>query len=179
VRYGALGMRGGVDAGSPAILRGGVDAGSPAILRGVSLTIDLAAAARSVSDDEFRAWAEGQTVFLSSVMGELAAERAALASALMRMGFRVRWFEEFGGRDDSAEDAYLSEVRASTIYLGLLANEYGTMLASEPYAGSRLPTPSIWRRAATGSASRSGLAAATVSAPATRARSSPKSGSST
>ncbi len=99
------------------------------------LTIDLAAAARSLGDEEFRAWAEGQTVFLSSVIGELASERAALAGALKRLGFRVRWFEEFGGRDDSAEDAYLGEVRSSTIYLGLLANEYGTMLASDPYAG--------------------------------------------
>jgi hypothetical protein len=78
---------------------------------------------------------EGQTVFLSSVMGELAEERAAVASRLKSLWFRVRWFEEFGGRDDSAEDAYLSEVRASTVYLGLLANEYGTMLQSAPYAG--------------------------------------------
>jgi hypothetical protein len=101
----------------------------------VALIIDLAAAARSLTDDEFRAWAEGQTVFLSSVMGELAAEREALATALKRLSFRVRWFEEFGGRDDSAEQAYLSEVRASTIYVGLLGNEYGTMLAGEPYAG--------------------------------------------
>lgn len=101
----------------------------------MALTIDLPAAARSITDDEFRVWAEGQTVFLSSVMGELGRERAALAAALKRLGFRVRWFEEFGGRDDSAEDAYLAEVRASTIYLGLLGNEYGTMLASEPYAG--------------------------------------------
>lgn len=79
--------------------------------------------------------AERQTVFLSSVMAELAQERAALAAELKRLGFRVRWFEEFGGRDDNAEEAYLSEVRSSTIYVGLLGNEYGTMLATEPYAG--------------------------------------------
>src|SRR4051812_2347995 len=101
----------------------------------MALTIDLGASARRLSDDEFRTWAEDQTIFLSSVMGELAGERAALATALKQLRFRVRWFEEFGGRDDSAEDAYLGEVRASTIYLGLLGDEYGTMLSSDPYAG--------------------------------------------
>src|SRR5687768_7394376 len=94
------------------------------------LTIDLGAAARTLTDEEFRAWARDQTVFLSSVMGELAVERRAVAEALEALGPRVRWFEEFGGRDDSAEVAYLSEVRAATIYLGLLGDEYGTMLPS-------------------------------------------------
>jgi len=100
----------------------------------VALTVDRAPA-RRLSDDEFRAWAQDQTVFLSSVMGELAPERAALAAALEGLGFTVRWFEGFGGRDDSAGRAYLSEVRSSTIYLGLLGDRYGTMLASDPYAG--------------------------------------------
>ena len=100
----------------------------------VALTIDRAPA-RRLSDDEFLAWAQDQTVFLSSVMGELARERAALAAALDGLGFTVRWFEGFGGRDDSAGQAYLSEVRSSTVYVGLLGDRYGTMLASDPYAG--------------------------------------------
>lgn len=99
------------------------------------LTIDLAAAGRRLSDEEFTAWAGNQTVFLSSVMGELVEERRALASALEASGFTVRWFEEFGGRDDNAEEAYLSEVRAASLYLGLLGDSYGSMLASDPYAG--------------------------------------------
>ena len=99
------------------------------------LNIDLAAAARPLDDEEFRVWAQDQTVFLSSVMFELAEEREAVAAALDALGIRVRWFEEFGGRDDDAEDAYLSEVRASTIYLGLLGDTYGSMLQSGPYIG--------------------------------------------
>jgi hypothetical protein len=35
----------------------------------------------------------------------------------------------------SAEAAYLTEVRSATLYLGLLGDAYGTMLASEPYSG--------------------------------------------
>src|SRR3954451_14196652 len=99
------------------------------------LNIDLAAAARPLDAEEFRVWAQDQTVFLSSVMGELAAERRAVAEALEDLGVRVRWFEDFGGRDDSAEDAYLSEVRASTIYLGILGAKYGSRLPAGPYKG--------------------------------------------
>jgi Domain of unknown function (DUF4062) len=99
------------------------------------LSIDLAAATRRLSDEEFFAWAQGQTVFLSSVMGELADERRAVASALEQLGVTVRWFEEFGGRDDSAGEAYLGEVRSATLYLGMLGDSYGSMLPSEPYAG--------------------------------------------
>ena len=101
----------------------------------MALSIDVGAAARPLGDEEFRVWAQDQTVFLSSVMGELAGERRAVAEALEALGVRVRWFEDFGGRDDSAEDAYLAEVRASTIYLGLLGDEYGSMLPSGEYAG--------------------------------------------
>jgi hypothetical protein len=96
----------------------------------VPLTIDLTAANRRVSDEDFHDWAQGQTLFLSSVMGELAAERGTVAEALVDAGFTVRWFEDFGGRDDSADVAYLTEVAAADIYVGVLADDYGAMQAS-------------------------------------------------
>jgi len=99
------------------------------------LTIDLSAAALHLSDQEFRAWANTQTVFLSSVMGELTAERRVVVDALEAAGFRVRWFEELGGRDDGAQQAYLTEVRAATIYLGILGDQYGGLLSDGSYAG--------------------------------------------
>jgi hypothetical protein len=37
------------------------------------------------------------------------------------------WFEDFGGRDDDAEVAYLDEVATSTIYLGVLGRIYGAL----------------------------------------------------
>lgn len=67
--------------------------------------------------------------------GELATERRALVRALEEVGFRVRWFEELGGRDDGAQQAYLTEVRAASIYLSVLGAGYGGMLADGPYAG--------------------------------------------
>lgn len=81
----------------------------------MALLIDFAGATRRLSDDEFAAWAQGQAVFLSSVMGEFAGERRAVAERLEALGLTVRWFEEFGGRDDNAEAAYLSEVRSATL----------------------------------------------------------------
>jgi hypothetical protein len=69
-------------------------------------------------------------------MGELASERRELVGALKAAGLQqVRWFEELGGRDDAAQQAYLAEVRSSTIYLGMLGDEYGDMLPTGDYAG--------------------------------------------
>jgi len=91
------------------------------------MILDRAAAARTLSDEEFRAWAEDRRVFISSVMGELRAERAAVAQAVDGVGLRPVWFERFGGRDDDPEAAYLGEVDSADIYLGFLADEYGRM----------------------------------------------------
>jgi hypothetical protein len=120
----------------------------------MTLTIDLASANRQLSDDEMQLWASTHSVFVSSVMGELAAERRALAEALQAAGLTVRWFEEFGGRDDDAERAYLAEVAGSDIYIGVLADEYGAMMAD----GFSATTRSSWKRAGAASASPSGRA---------------------
>lgn len=96
----------------------------------LSLTIDLTAANRTVADDEFRQWASSHALFLSSVMGEFKDERRAVASALESEGFTVRWFEDFGGTDDSPEAAYLTEVAAADIYVGLMGDYYGAMQSS-------------------------------------------------
>jgi hypothetical protein len=123
------------------------------------LTIDLAAAAPHLSDAEFAAWASSQTIFLSSVMGELASERRELVAALRAAGLQeVRWFEELGGRDDAAHEAYLTEVRSSTVYLGLLGDEYGGIFRPATTPASRRRTRSTWKRATPASASHSGRA---------------------
>lgn len=80
----------------------------------MTLTIDLTAANRTVPEDEFRQWGSTHSVFLSSVMGEFKDERHTVANALHNAGFTVRWFEDFGGRDDPPDAAYLTEVAAPT-----------------------------------------------------------------
>lgn len=58
-------------------------------------------------------------------MGALTPLRRSLAGGIADLGAYPVWFEEFGGRDDDAEVAYLGEVATSTIYLGILGREYG------------------------------------------------------
>lgn len=92
------------------------------------LIIDLAAAAELPSPDEIHHWARDQRVFISSVMDELKSERRAVAAAVRRVGAEPVWFEEFGGREADASDAYTAEVASSTIYVGILGQRYGRLL---------------------------------------------------
>jgi hypothetical protein len=66
-------------------------------------------------------------VFLSSEMRQLADVRRTVASALREAGFSVVLFEDLGGRDEDAERAYLDGVARSDIYVGVVADRYGTM----------------------------------------------------
>ena len=81
-------------------------------------------------DTEVRAWAADQSVFVSSVMAGMKEERAAAVRAVEAVGARPVWFEAFGGMDDDPEDAYLGNVAASDIYLGVLGRRYGRALKS-------------------------------------------------
>lgn len=94
------------------------------------LVIDRAAAAEVPSQDAVSEWAHGRRAFISSVMSELAAERQAAAAAVRAVGVVPVMFEQFGGRDADAEDAYLSEVETSDMYLGILGRRYGKPLPS-------------------------------------------------
>lgn len=96
----------------------------------MSLVIDIAAAAATPTESEVTAWARDQRVFISSVMADLGEEREAVAAALSRVGAQPVWFEEFGGRDDDPQAAYLGEVASSHIYLGILGRTYGRLLES-------------------------------------------------
>jgi hypothetical protein len=99
------------------------------------LLVDLSAPA-VLSDDEVRGWAADQRVFISSVMAGMQPERAAVAAAVARAGAEPVWFERFGGRDDNAELAYLSEVAACDVYVGILGQRYGTPAATTGYSAT-------------------------------------------
>lgn len=93
-----------------------------------ALIIDEPALAEMPTDDEIRQWARSQRVFVSSVMEELVAERTAVAETIRALGAEPVLFEEFGGRDDDPNQAYLSEVASSHVYIGILARRYGRLL---------------------------------------------------
>jgi len=90
----------------------------------VAVLVDSTAAARRADPDRAREWLGEQRVFISSAMADTGAERRAVADVIEEMGARAVWFEEFG-RDADAEEAYLTEVDASTIYIGILNELYG------------------------------------------------------
>ncbi|MGC2744290.1 MAG: DUF4062 domain-containing protein [Candidatus Angelobacter sp.] len=95
------------------------------------LVIDRAAAAEVPSPEALREWASDKRVFISSVMSEFATERQAAATAVRTLGSRPVLFEEFGGRDADPEQAYLSEVESSDIFVGILGRRYGKPLKSK------------------------------------------------
>jgi hypothetical protein len=75
----------------------------------------------------FNAWAGDQRIFVSSVIAPLAELRRSLALTITEIGAQPVWFEDFGGRADDAEVAYLGEIASSTIYLGILGRDYGRL----------------------------------------------------
>jgi Domain of unknown function (DUF4062) len=93
-----------------------------------SLLVDRAAATRP-DEDSIRDWGAEQRVFVSSVMDGYADYRQAAVAAIEAVGAEPVWFEHFGGRDSDPNEAYLGEVRSSTVYLGLLGARYGRPLA--------------------------------------------------
>jgi uncharacterized protein DUF4062 len=99
-------------------------------LGAMTLIVDTASATRRLGSGDVRRWAETRTVFLSSEMRDLGSLRAQVAGALRDTGFSVVVFEDLGGRDEDAERAYLDGVARSDIYVGMLADRYGTMLPS-------------------------------------------------
>jgi hypothetical protein len=93
------------------------------------LLVDLSPAPPP-DEGEIRAWAAGQSVFVSSVMTGMTNERKACAQAISAVGAVPILFEDFGGMDDDPEDAYLSQVASADIYLGILGQRYGKPLKS-------------------------------------------------
>ena len=70
-------------------------------------------------------------IFLSSVQGEFASERAALRDyvrddVLMRRFFDVFLFEDAPASDRRPDQLYLDEVERCDVYVGLFGNDYGT-----------------------------------------------------
>jgi hypothetical protein len=92
--------------------------------------VDQASAAAVPAEADVRNFLAAERVFISSVMVPLADERAGVAAAISELGAEPIWFETFGGRDADPEAAYLSEVRSSTIYVGILGANYGRILPS-------------------------------------------------
>jgi len=80
------------------------------------------------SEQDVRAWMAGRRVFVSSLITDMPAERAAVLAAINAVGGTAVMFEDLGAQDISAEQAYLSGVRSSEIYVGMWGPRYGVRM---------------------------------------------------
>ena len=92
------------------------------------LIIDQRSASLAASEQDVRAWASGRRVFVSSLITDMPAERAAARAAIEAVDATPVMFEDLGAQDISAEQAYLAGVRSSEIYLGLWGPRYGVRM---------------------------------------------------
>jgi hypothetical protein len=94
-----------------------------------SLLIDQRSASLAASERDVRDWASGRRVFVSSLITDMPAERSAVRAAVETVGATPVMFEDLGPQDVSAEQAYLSGVRSSDIYVGMWGPRYGVRMA--------------------------------------------------
>jgi hypothetical protein len=95
---------------------------------GGSLLIDQRSASLAASDHDVRAWASGRRVFVSSLITDMPEERSAARAAIEAVGAAPVMFEDLGAQDVSADQAYLSGVRSSEIYVGMWGSRYGVRM---------------------------------------------------
>jgi hypothetical protein len=93
------------------------------------LIVDQVSASLQPSEVDLKAWASGRRVFVSSLISDMATERAAVRAAIIDVGAVPVMFEDdLGGQDVPAEEAYLAGVSSSEIYVGLWGNRYGVRM---------------------------------------------------
>lgn len=93
-----------------------------------SLLIDQRSASLAAAGEDVRAWASGRRVFVSSLITDMPDERAAVRAAIESVGATAVMFEDLGAQDISAEQAYLSGVRSSEVYVGMWGSRYGVRM---------------------------------------------------
>ncbi|WP_188673455.1 DUF4062 domain-containing protein [Subtercola lobariae] len=93
-----------------------------------SLLIDQRSASPAVDEAQLHAWAAGRRVFVSSLIRDMPNERASVRDAIESVGAIPILFEDIGAQDISAEEAYLSGVRSSDVYVGLFGARYGVRM---------------------------------------------------
>lgn len=92
--------------------------------------VDRTSPMQRPSDEQIQQWAANQRVFISSTMDDLRDERREVAAAIASLGAQPVLFEKLGARSDDSRQAYISEVRRSQIYVGILSRRYGSRLES-------------------------------------------------
>ena len=93
-----------------------------------TLLVDQRSASLAASEVDVRVWASGRRVFVSSLITDMPGERSAVRAAIEAVGATPVMFEDLGAQDVSAEQAYLSGVRSSEVYVGMWGPRYGVRM---------------------------------------------------
>lgn len=94
------------------------------------LLVDRVTPVQQPSQRQVELWAHNQRIFISSTMVDLVEARETARKTITELGASPVMFENLGARSDDSRQAYLTEVRRCTIYLGILSRRYGARLAS-------------------------------------------------
>lgn len=97
-------------------------------MNGASFLIDQRSASLAATEQDVRAWASGRRVFVSSLITDMPDERSAVRAAIEAVGATPVMFEDLGAQDVSAEQAYLSGVQTSEVYVGVWGPRYGVRM---------------------------------------------------
>lgn len=93
--------------------------------------MDIASSHVPPDEADVRLWAAQQSVFVSSLIGDMRDERAAVRAAITAFGARPVMFEhDLGGQEVPADRAYLDGLAGSSIYLGIYGPRYGQPLGN-------------------------------------------------
>jgi hypothetical protein len=95
-----------------------------------AILIDQRSASVSPPDALVREWANGRRVFVSSLITDMPEERAKVRAAIEGLGATPVMFEDLGGQDIHATQAYIAGVRSSDIYVGAFGPRYGVRMHS-------------------------------------------------
>lgn len=91
-----------------------------------NLVVESGAHPPPLSDERFRGWMAGRQIFVSSTMDdEMGPFREDVRTYLHKIGATPVMWEEITPRDESAQNAYLSGVDRSRIFILLLGSRYG------------------------------------------------------
>lgn len=93
-----------------------------------SLLVDQRSASLAASEQDVRAWSSGRRVFVSSLITDMPEERSAVRASIGTIGATPVMFEDLGPLDVSADQAYLTGVRSSEVYVGMWGPRYGVRM---------------------------------------------------
>lgn len=93
-----------------------------------TLLVDQRSASLAASEQDVRAWASGRRVFVSSLITDMPEERSAVRASIGTIGATPVMFEDLGPLDVSADQAYLTGVRSSEVYVGMWGPRYGVRM---------------------------------------------------